>query len=416
MAKKGKQRGVYKTKGLRIAANRLQWDDTNEDLRSKYNSKCSNNGYKRCLEITRLRNSMDVVTRMLVPTEGDEMRLRRMCNPVNILNTENNSYSKGNVIKKKRHSIGWVLGYSGEKEDVLKRKRKDDPCIPSLSRLCIDALAKVLPMYTKAIEFDDLKTVLGSLGPHALAMLSACVEVDDNLALLLGQHVDLDCLVLKSKSNKLTDKAINGLTPRLLNASGDADDCKDWEETINEPEVIGCMNLRRLELLDAQAISFEAMGNFLRFSPCITHLSISNSFDNVTGPRLLLDDSSNLFSLLPRLQLLDLSHCSWLDDSILAHTFSRLLDESHRVLNTLILVSVSGCPKVTKACLRKLNEALFPSKIKPVLCTEVYVHSIVHQSMLGDSVAPSYSLPRMDNSFSPIEPPGDASHWWDFVQ
>uniref|UniRef100_A0A6U3SSS6 Uncharacterized protein n=1 Tax=Ditylum brightwellii TaxID=49249 RepID=A0A6U3SSS6_9STRA len=144
---------------------------------------------------------------------------------------------------------------------------------------------------------------------------------------------------------------------------------ESWEDIDVDLDIRleGCNQLRRLELCNIQTspssftITFNAVYELLKSCPCITHLSISNSFDDDIGSDLLLHPEFGLAGnqrLLSNLQVLDVSHCLWMTDILLTEFLRTFVVHSSNQRPTLQMVSVTGCTGVTRQRCDLLNQQL----------------------------------------------------------
>jgi len=193
--------------------------------------------------------------------------------------------------------------------------------------------------------------------------------VNDELAILLGRHSHVQGLCFRAaavpeddehddsledcsnddnhkcssslSSKTLTDRGLLELMPRLplleedhvLDCWEEVDDDDDdqdnedvyndffhkcnMEATLDALQIEGCnVRLRRLELLNCQHLSAEAVLQFLGKCSGITHLSLAGSF--LRSSQDGMDIVSELPNVLPNLQVLDVTRCPWLTTTLLS--------------------------------------------------------------------------------------------------
>eukprot|EP00559_Dactyliosolen_fragilissimus_P002543 CAMPEP_0184866812 /NCGR_PEP_ID=MMETSP0580-20130426/23826_1 /TAXON_ID=1118495 /ORGANISM="Dactyliosolen fragilissimus" /LENGTH=253 /DNA_ID=CAMNT_0027366695 /DNA_START=714 /DNA_END=1472 /DNA_ORIENTATION=- len=247
------------------------------------------------------------------------------------------------------------------------------------------------------------------------------------MAFVLGHHEQTKILVLNGysgtesrdiedqntetrKKNILTDEGIRPLIPYLgysardyssysqndhtkMNPYEKEDFYGSWEvgavERIDNICIQGCKNLERLELHNV-SVSAEILFELFQKCPKITHLSLSDSLDAISGPKILFCDfhheipvdsevdnficdnsqksayrkdfSSRISSqyltvldILTNLQYLDLSYCTWVNMEFLVDFIQRIMlsktyDYIHKnqeltagISSSLKIINILGC-------------------------------------------------------------------------
>mmetsp|Transcript_11457 Transcript_11457/g.15889 ORF Transcript_11457/g.15889 Transcript_11457/m.15889 type:complete len:488 (-) Transcript_11457:140-1603(-) len=324
-----------------------------------------------------------------------------------------------------RHEPGWLLFYDHEDEKEVEatsleaervgNDKVGSHTVPSLQHLAVQALGPYLSNYIEACGAEAIHSAVSTLSPTLLAELSACVcaafgdkgGVTDEIAGVLGKHTHVERLALYAPARtlydeeggrgsgiddgigSLTEEGILSLVPRISQRSTsngiEHDDCfnnyplissfiadddtasapESWEDIDIDLDVTieGCTQLTRLELCNIQSttINVETIYELLRSCPCITHLSISNSFTDEIGSELLLHPDYGLGAgrLLSNLKVLDVSHCTWMTDLLLTEFIrSHVIRGGGKNKPTLKMISVAGCTGVTKPRCDLLNEQL----------------------------------------------------------
>jgi hypothetical protein len=238
------------------------------------------------------------------------------------------------------HPPGWILKYAYDGKP--QRKRDDDASdvvdarqkIESLQEKCLPVLASCIMEYLEAMGPEDFHGALSLLPSDVLAKLSVAVStthttgVTNALAMVLGKHAHVEALSFREGAHfedSLTDDGLLELVPLWDDSSLHVPD--SWEDaeekkTANNNnslmmrmmmdfdmlQVEGCnLRLKRLELIDCQSLSADALITFFERCSCITHLSLSGSVPTIQdGIKVFL----SLPELLPALQILDVTRCA----------------------------------------------------------------------------------------------------------
>jgi hypothetical protein len=322
--------------------------------------------------------------------EYQQVRRRQMTASLRVESCKNKAHlTEGNddsTCASRCHKPGWVLyrdGGGGEEQMCTEPR--------TLQSLCVASLGPVLTEYLLAYGVDVLTSIFSTLPPAVLAELSVkvseCGGVDDELVQALGSHNHVDGLALHSAGpGKMTAAGIHSIVPRACTATeattsasdeeiASSWDASSWEDTHQTLQIQGCCRMTKLELCNFQAAGMaddeddedadyeralkteeemeDALLALLRLCPRITHLSIAGSFQ--FHPHRLFQ---SIPALLPRLQVLDLSCCVWMDDATLL-TFVRAIGLEGRGSSSLALVDVSSCPNITEKGVSLANEIAY---------------------------------------------------------
>jgi len=302
---------------------------------------------------------------------------------------------------------------------------KSDTTVPSLQSLCLKAVAKTLPAYVDEWGQRETHTALSWLSAPTLAALSALCSTSgsltDDITSVVGAHKHVKRLALHGRTednashcvlndgsrgvNSLTDKGILSVVTvgaddhpvtdssrhrRRLNVPIISDEeerattaIKSLSLTDVEHHKERCLvhyNLERLEIANT-SLSLDTLTLLCKRCPYLTHLSLSNCTILLEAPhvnnlsavaQLLFLDPEQGIASLSNLTVLDVSHCDWMNDSIL---FSFLRGRgggregtNKKILPSLIYVNVAGCPGVSELACLHLNQTL---QGKPLISTEV---------------------------------------------
>ena len=258
-----------------------------------------------------------------------------------------------NSIEIVSHPPGWILNYG--KEVKQQEQNQQSPSSPvsvvsedSLQGKCLSVLASCILEYLEAMGAENLHGVLALLPSDTLAELSVAISSTDNvgvnnsLAMVLGKHPHVEALSFRAATHSedsLTDDGILLLVPQLVeNPPEEIPD--SWEDSIEEArnsvskfmeydilQLDGCnLRLKRLELIDCQSLSADALITLFQRCSCITHLSLAGSLPSI-------QDGSKVFSclpeLLPALQVLDVTRCAWISTSAL-DSFNRSYHDQNK--------------------------------------------------------------------------------------
>ena len=301
-----------------------------------------------------------------------------------------------------RHDPGWLLHLEKEQSRGKSSNRQGCQCeqrpIPTLRSLCVRSLGAALGDYVDAYGVGTMRCLLDTL-PHELltelSVSASCVSggIDDDQVIVLGMHNHIERLALhagrkpgEGRGKTITAEGILSIVPRIAASeapfAADEDIHRDneleapesWEDecagTLDRTLVEGCARLTHLELCNLQEEDdgsdvdgtsegssrplAEAVRALCRRCPRITHLSFSASFDSFVGPSLLLHPTDGLASLLPRLEVLDLSNCCWVSEGVLLGFLSQV-ERLWRGGAGLRVVNVAGCQNVKEEWRKKMN-------------------------------------------------------------
>ena len=296
-------------------------------------------------------------------------------------------------------NVGWILSYqhreflAGVRDfDTQKSSSTKVSVVPPLEELSLKGFASVLKDYVSYFGKDFMHQRLEYFPSDLLSSLSQqCHTINNDVAFVLGNHAHLERLVLSSSrlnnkhlpvvgctstteshdqhSSCLTDEAFIPLIPKMVfqreeqegnESNAPSHDVEEsWENLdLNCISYQGCWKLERLEIRDYQATTIKHLRNFLCKCPRITHLSLSSSFNAISGPTILLtnntehydcedgDNDGTIVDTLCNLQVLDLSGCSWVTYDIL-YSFIRRLHNKGNSFVPLELINVKGCCSLT---------------------------------------------------------------------
>jgi hypothetical protein len=218
--------------------------------------------------------------------------------------------------------------------------------------------------YLEAMGREDLHAALSLLPSETLATLSVRISkntgVTNDLAICLGQHAHVEALCFRAAgpstsheeeedhatNTPLDDRGMLELVPRLPQT--DDDYARDsWEclfeddnHTLDVLQLEGCnLRLKRLELIDCSSLSATTLLMFLEKCSCITHLSLAGSLvPDRTVDQVLL----SLPELLPALEVLDVTRCSWMSNALYS-TFCQKLCTARDNGRAPLIVYYEGC-------------------------------------------------------------------------
>lgn len=425
--KKGKQRGQFSSKVQRAevdarhravaTSSSCAWIDPRYGQSSSVKNTNSSGGQQKS-QLQQLKEERGTVSltllrgllrerRMEDTIEYQQARRRNLTRPAPSTADKDSSAVK-TVKLFDRHDPGWILNYGDTATTTSSNRYKQQDTgqrIPSLQSMCVEALGPALSAYTDSYGIDTMRAVLDTLPPAVLAGLSISVSsrgggVDDSLVTVLGLHNHVEKLALHSMQGRVTAKGILSIVPRIVTERQEENTTnrdneellESWEDAVSSVIFDGCTRLTRLELCDLQvpfsdddseyerAVTEEtellnAVTKLLRLCPRITHLSLSGSFRSYQCGFLLL---KNIPCLLPKLSVLDLSHCTWMDDTLMHSFLSDLValtsvetpgkDDSEAVR----MINVAGCQNISEDKICSMQEK-FNSGTKPdiVIATNV---------------------------------------------
>lgn len=250
------------------------------------------------------------------------------------------SYAK---LKQRRQLEKHITDAQTTLENIIINKN-----IPSLKYLCTKTLAPALPHYIRAWGGDTVHAILATLPAQILTLLSTLtVCTDGDMVRVIGKHSHLDRLSLcffRSNGNKkgpptmddMSSAAVLDLVPRFRhrNQEGAAyvpSQDLAWEDMddMQHGSWEGCVLLKRLEIRDAPKLSSCALSTLLEKCAGITHLSLCHSFNSYHGIEILLDPVTGILGknimFWKHGEVLDLSYCDWLTESMLLEFLVTLL-------------------------------------------------------------------------------------------
>jgi hypothetical protein len=194
----------------------------------------------------------------------------------------------------------------------------------SLQNKSLQVLGEYLTEYLQAMGVEELHAALSLLPAETLAALSVVVSkatgVGNQLAYVLGGHPHVEALCFRASKGSSTDQDCSlddeGLfdlipkridSPTEINASWEDIDEEDYEGLMNTLEG-STFRLKRLELVDCPLLSATGILALLENCPFITHLSFAGCLNRQEGGIQVIQC---LPKLLPALQVLDITRCSW---------------------------------------------------------------------------------------------------------
>lgn len=404
------------------------------------NNSNNNNKYKKS-ELSKLRDERGPVSlsflRGMLREHVIEGREREASYRRQMLSAGNQNWRQIEQRNRKEYdenNIGWILTYDYREAIAGIQQLKHSICdklledtvpkqnIPTLQQLCIQSLAPHLQQYINACGEDYIIDRLSLLPSSIISALSvSCREVTDQMIYVMGKqshveslalcalksdevneyeklnHDNTDCtdsntneiLALTSRSNcNFTE---NGLLSLISSHTDDDDnstttlDC--WEEhQLSDEEIISPYEqqhkyLKRLELRNFQTNCIDTIFTFFQANAHITHLSLCQSFNAISGPQLLLLDKNNdyynkttsdneetILSILGKLQILDLSGCSWVHFDLLRVFLQRILNVESYCISLQLIVVDQCCSYLTQGGCDILNKLTCS---KPRLCCNV---------------------------------------------
>jgi len=227
---------------------------------------------------------------------------------------------------KQQNPPGWVVYYGADDP----RTDYTSGAIPSLQSLALQALAPALQDYIDAWGSELVQYHLSLLPSDTLTDLSVLVSskigMTNEICKVLGphDHVKALCLVAPqtddeddSRWKALTDDAILEIIPQWGIQRETIPNSWEEDTTTFDGAWKGCVKLQRLELGHVPHLSVETLSALLRKCGGITHLGIVGSLGYNSGPEILW----KMHDLLPKLQVLDLSHTPWLTEELVRGIF-----------------------------------------------------------------------------------------------
>ena len=214
------------------------------------------------------------------------------------------------------HPPGYILNF-GSNENKPSN-------VESLQSKCLATLSKYILEYEEAMGAEQIHAALSLLPSETIADLSVAISktigITNGLAIALGKHAHVDALSFRATQDDdgLDDDGLRQLVPHVPSAAvhdswedfGDSD-----EALVDVMQLEGCnVRIKRLELLDCQLISADVLLDLLEKCACITHLSLSGSLNGTgEGERVF----RSLPTLLPALEVVDVTRCAWVTTSVL---------------------------------------------------------------------------------------------------
>jgi hypothetical protein len=383
--KKGKQHGEFGSKAMRaVHSSQIQsyvQDARMQQLRERTNllqsleNKTNSNSiaYKSRVHVGVLRG---LLMERLIEDRGRDAMFRRAIS--NSIRPQEPAPTEIRKETKFFHRPGWLISFNHKEALAGIKPIHVEEKVHSLQHLCVNVLAPNLNAYIKACGKEYIRDCLFELPASLITEMSTKVKnVNDDVAYVLGFHSHLRGLVLNATSITNYDEeyvcssndylSISGLLQ--LSPSNDkyfVSTCEmeiDWE-SLNEdmgkidietdasnfkgnPE-----HLERLELHNFQTSSVSEFLHVIQSFKRLTHLSLSNCFDSITGPRLFFGSRENnqqtLIECIPNLQVLDFTDCSWLTYELL-NKFAQLLGTRKYAL-FLDMVSIQNCCESISEC------------------------------------------------------------------
>lgn len=222
------------------------------------------------------------------------------------------------------HPPGWIVNYGKPKGEEVEATK-----IQSLQGKCLSVLADCILGYLEAMGSEDLHRVLSFLPSDTLAELSVAISssvgVTNELAVVLGKHPHVESIAFRAADqfeDSISDDGLLELVPLRDQSPYIPESWEDTDEG-NIGRLVGFdmlqvngfnLRLKRLELIDCQSLSVDALVTFFERCSCITHLSLAGSLASI-------QDGSELFRRLPELlhnlQVLDVTRCTWISTSAL---------------------------------------------------------------------------------------------------
>lgn len=385
--KKGKQHGEFGSKAMR-AAHMSQIESYVQDARqqlrecsnrTRQNPEADNNSnslvVKRRIHVGVLRG---LLMERLIEDRGRDAMFRRAISsssrprePTSIQMTRKDS---SNIISR----TGWLMTYNYKEALAGIEPRDTTEKVPSLQELCVHVLARNLKAYIHACGKEYMRDCLSGLPAPLITKLSIeSSKINDDVAYVLGSHSHLICLVLNATSfnssyydedyvsSSNDSLSIYGLQQLIPCTEKDVvpfySNETDWESLSEDVENLDTKsdtlqlksyptNLERLELHNFHTDSISEFLHVIKKLKHLSHLSISNCFDSITGPQLLLGDveKETFVECIPNLQVLDFTGCSWLTYEVLSK-FSHSLNTKKYAIS-LDVISIQNCCESISEC------------------------------------------------------------------
>lgn len=305
----------------------------------------------------------------------------------------------------------------------------------SLQISCVKTLAPFLQQYIDSCGEEYIIKRLSLLPPHVITALSVCCEdVTDQIIYVMTSQLHVEALVFygssggssdnKSDDNETFEKQgersneyvtgtgfyLNEQDTSSLSISTAIESWEDYhilhEEDEKEKSFLHFSNnnsinnhwrknLRRLELRNIQCKDTHTTNHFISFlkqNPQLTSLCISESFNAISGPKILFCqdkdvefieegdhddevddchyDGITILNYLEKLQYLDVSGCTWINFDLLYRFLRRILSQrqsSHFALEMIVVERC--CSYLTHDKIAMLN-SLTDKKNMPLLCSK----------------------------------------------
>jgi hypothetical protein len=219
----------------------------------------------------------------------------------------------------RHHEIGWLVFSFPESSSsaAAAAAATQTPAACSLQSLTLPVLAKALPDYIEANGVKAVRDLMGHFPSETLSSFSIfCSEMVlmtmDVMAVLCHSHAQ-----------------------RMAFYFNETVEEEDW---LMQLSLESSHALERLELVNVK-ISNRGIGTLFRICPSLTHLSISRS--------QLTDDRVANPSVFHKLQVLDVSQCEWINESLLKNII--------RPSSSLEVLSVRNCQYLEEKCCLHLN-------------------------------------------------------------
>eukprot|EP00934_Nitzschia_sp_Nitz4_P004060 Nitzschia sp. Nitz4//scaffold15_size197535//135080//136216//NITZ4_001594-RA/size197535-processed-gene-0.87-mRNA-1//-1//CDS//3329537763//4050//frame0 len=348
---KGHQSGNFASKRLQVA-NRREWNErvweaSSSSRRPKKASQSTSQNRSAISPMDRLRWSsvghlgptLKSILRERQAQDQYELMQRRRRNgylpPVPVTNTSTVTASQ------KRYPPGWIILH---KQPLLETIRKrtipssttsacSTSSVPSLQSCCIDVLGRHIREYLDALGREELHGILSLLPSEHIMELSIAISkvgggFNNDLAYAVGKHPQVQALCFRASpdpEDTLDERGwaeLQSLDSIHRRTADDPCVVDCWEDILEEDGQTGSRGLdwdmalteqlqgsamvrwKRLELLDCFQLSTQMLVDSLQYCSGLTHLSVAGS----------MIDPEPIVSILPSLEILDVTKCPWRDD------------------------------------------------------------------------------------------------------
>ena len=285
------------------------------------------------------------------------------------------------IVSRPREAAGWILSYPSTQYERQRRQG----CVPcSLQNLCLQQLALHLNDYLIGMGNDALHQCLSLLPGPTLTELSLLVSqtlgMTDSLVRLFCLPTEQLCLVAPSLEedsswNALTDDGLLSLIPKATDTANNYwvvhDDVPDsWEDAVQEDDAdedesnptplrYSAIRWTRLELGNLPRLSADTLQQLLqKCASTLTHLGLVACLDSESGPEVLW----NLSNWAPHLQVLDVSHSTWVTEGLLRELYRSYSQAAatntngiRRQSSSSLLVKAVGCLPATSEIAMELE-------------------------------------------------------------